>query len=214
MQHIIAYEGLVHVSLGLMQEEYIDQYLPWPNRRIGVEGTLQRPPYSRNSGVEWVRSLDQKKGHDEVFAILVHTDDEKNPYRYVGHMGVHDIQWPDGRAKTGSIIGASEARSRGCGTEAKLLIQYHAFMILGIRKLTSSVKSFNGSSLGHLLKCGYQIVGRYKKHYFHEGAFGDEVLLECFREDWEPIWEQYQASKSLPSLTPEQKTLVTSETKK
>ena len=214
MQHILAYDGLVQASLGLMQEEYIDLYLPWPNLRIGIEGTMQRPPYSRASGIEWVRGLDKKKGSDEVFAVLMHTGNEEDPYRYVGHMGVHGMKWPDAYAKTGSIIGDPEARGRGCGTEVKLLIQYHAFMVLGVRKLTSSVKAFNAPSLGHLIKCGYQVVGRHKKQHFHNGQFVDEIILECFREEWEPIWEKYQASKALPSLTTIQRQLVAHETQK
>lgn len=205
MKHIIVYEGLVHISLGLVQGEYIRLYLPWVNKRIDVEGTTLRPPYSLQSGIEWVRSLDKEKGKNEVFAILLHTkSDARKAYRYIGHMGVHDIQWPAGIGVTGSVIGAPNGRGRGRGTEAKLLLMYHSFMVLGLRKLTSSVKAFNGNSLGHLLKCGYKPVGRFTAQILHEGTFVDEILLEVFREDWEHIWNGYQKTKTLPKLTDEQ----------
>jgi RimJ/RimL family protein N-acetyltransferase len=209
MKHIIAYEGLVNVSLGLMQEDYVSQFLPWPNRRIGIEGTRLRPPYSLASGIEWVHGLDKQKGSNEVFAILLHTGTtKKRTYQYVGHTGLHDINWPNGIAKTGSVIGNSKARGQGCGTEAKLLLEYHAFMVVGVRKITSEAKVFNGASIGHLIKCGYKLVGRRHAHHFHEGAYVDEILFEVFREDWEPIWEQYQTTKTLPRLTDAQRALV------
>ncbi len=209
MQHIIAYEGLVNVSLGLMQEEYIPTYLPWINRRIGIDGTLQRPPYSLASGIEWVRGLDAQKGKNEVFAILLHRGTGKRrSYQYIGHTGMHGINWQHGFATTGSIIDPDNGQGRGYGTEAKLLLQYHAFMVLGLRKLTSTVKVFNGGSLGHLLKCGYRIVGRHKKHHFHEGRFVDEVFLEVFRDEWWPIWERYQKRKTLPKLSKTERALV------
>lgn len=208
-RHIVSYKGFVKVSLGLMQPEYIEDFLPWPNERHGIEGTLLRPPYSHASGVEWVRGLDKQKGVNEVFAILLK---EKSNYRYVGHTGVHNVEWPAGSGITGSVIGLAEARGCGCGTEAKLLLQYHAFKVLGLRKLVSRVKAFNAGSLAHLLKCGYQIVGRHRAHRFHEGAYIDEIVLEVFREEWEPIWEKYRQSQRVPSLTDVQKATVRTQT--
>ena len=210
--HIIAYEG-TRVSLGLLQSMYEAEYIPWPNRRIDVSGTLQRPPYYPEHFTEWLERLRKSKGSHEVFAVLAHEGKpSKRKYRYLGHMGIHDASWPSGFATTGSILGANNARGKGYGTEAKLLIQHHAFHVMGLRKLVSEVKAFNALSLGHLLKCGYQVIGRRKAHDFHEGAFTDSIILECFREEWEPIWEAYQASSTLPRLSDEQGELVRKET--
>lgn len=205
MEHLIAYEG-VSVSLAVLQKGYRDEYLPWPNKRTDVNGTLQRPPYYPEDFDEWIDSLRQSKGKHEVFAVLVHEGDANcRTYRYIGQHGIHGITWPSGHATTGSIMGAADARGKGYGTEAKLLLQHHAFHVLGLRKLNSEVKEFNGQSLGHLIKCGYTIIGRRKKHDFHEGTWVDNIILECFREDWEPIWNAYQQDKRLPSLTDKQR---------
>ncbi len=210
--HIITYEG-VRTSLALLQPFYAAEYIPWPNRRVDVNGTLQRPPYYPENFIEWLEGLRKSKGSHEVFAVLAHeTRRRKRTYRYLGHMGIHNVSWPNGVATTGSILGAPNARGNGYGTEAKLLIQHHAFHVVGLRKLASEVKAFNAPSLGHLLKCGYRIIGRRKAHDFHEGSFVDVILLECFREDWEPIWEAYQVLGKLPSLTEEQRVCVSEET--
>lgn len=203
MKHIVTHKGLVGVSLGLMQEACVHAFMPWINWRVGIEGTLQRPPFSLAMGLEWVRGLDKQKGSNEVFAVLAHPlevgRNGHKSFRYVGHMSIHGVSWPNGTAKTGSILG--DGRGGGVGTEAKLLLLHHAFKVLGVRKLTSSVKAFNGPSLGHLMKCGYKPVGRYKAHDFHEGAYVDEILFEVFRENWEPIWDKYQKTKTLPKLS-------------
>lgn len=213
MEHVIAYEGKVKVALGLMQEEYVSLYLPWVNFRIGVEGTLFRPPYSHAGGVGWVNDLDQSKGKEEVLAVLLRTiENEDKSYQYVGHMGIHGIQWPHGFAMAGSIIGP-EFQGRGIGTEAMLLILYHAFMTLGLRKVDATVKAFNAQSMGHLMRSGYSPVGRYRKHYLHEGEFVDEAIFEVFREDWEPIWKTYQKTQELPKLTSAQRARIKKETR-
>lgn len=210
--HIIVYKGIT-MSLALMQRMYGPEYLPWPNRRTAINGTLQRPPYYPEDFDEWIERLRKGKGVHEVFAVLAHEDKESGRgYRYLGHAGIHDVEWPSGHATTGSVLGADNAREKGYGTEAKLWMQYHAFKVLGLRKLLSEVKAFNAPSLGHLLKCGYKIIGRRKSHDFHEGAYVDVIVLECFREDWEPIWERYRASGTLPKLTALQRTRVTKET--
>ena len=188
-----------------MQEAYVPLYLPWINKRIGVEGTLQRPPMTHQMGIDWLSKQGENKGKHEVFAILMR---KGAGHQYVGHTGLHDITWPGGVGKTGSIIGHSKGRGRGVGTEAKLWLLFHAFEILGLRKIVSDVKAFNGQSLGHLLKCGYRPVGRYRKHVFHEGAFVDEILLEVFRDDWKRIFDKYQKERRLPKLSAKDRTWV------
>ena len=212
MRHYIAYPGLAKISLGLLQENYGPEFLEWVNKRTDIHGTLQRPPYTLTHWSGWVKSLDGSRGKNEVFAVLEHVGTKKKPaYRHIGHMGVHHISWPDGCAETGSILGAPNVRGGGHGTEAKLLLLHHCFHVLGLRKLTSSVKAFNGNSLGHLIKCGYRICGRRTKQVFHEGAFVDEILLELHLEDFEPVWEKYQKTKKIPHLTDVQRALVKKE---
>jgi len=209
MNHLIAYPG-INVSLAVLQKEYGEEYAPWPNKRTDINGTLQRAPYYPEDFDDFVDRCRASKGKMEAFAVL---QQEEDTFRYIGHTGIHDITWPDGTGETGSIFGAENSRQKGFGTEAKLLLQYHAFMILGLRKLHSGVKAFNAQSLGHLLKCGYQIVGRNRQEHFHEGSYVDGIILECFREDWEPIWDTYQKEKSLPKLSDIQREMVRIETK-
>ncbi len=210
--HFIIYEG-IRISLALIQKTYGSEYILWPNRRIDISGTLQRGPYWPEDFDEWVDRLRKDKGKNEAFAVLVHGGElSTRTYRYIGHMGIHSISWPSGYATTGSVLGGDDARGKGYGTEAKLWTQYHAFMVLGLRKLSSEVKAFNAGSLGHLLKCGYRIIGRRKAHDFHEGSFVDTIILECFREDWESIWNEYRSSEKLPKLSEAQRRLVRRET--
>jgi RimJ/RimL family protein N-acetyltransferase len=209
MKHTIAYSGKRTTALGLMREEYIPLFVPWVNWRIGIEGTSQRPPYSEAQGIEWLRNLDKSKGTTEVFAIFNQVrEGDKESYAYIGHTGIHHVEWPHGVATTGSVIGPVESQGKGLGTEAKLLLLYHAFMIMGLRKIISRVKAFNTNSAGHLLKCGYTPVGRHRKHHLHEGEYIDEVLFEVFREDWEPIWDVYQKDGTLPRLTDAQRVFL------
>lgn len=212
--HIIAYEGH-RLSLGLMQPEYGPDFVRFANRYGPVRGTRIRPPYTLKDYLTWLEKLESSKGKNEVFAILFHEQiGLERMYRYIGHTGVHDLRFPEALGTTGSIIGDPNFQGVGLGKEAKLLLQRHAFHVLNLYKLKSEVKAFNAKSLGHLLACGYRIIGRATGEDFDEGKRVDTILLECLAETWEEIWETYQASGTPPRLTDEQRDLIRLHTNK
>lgn len=208
MDHIPVYSGN-HVSLGVVQEGYLPQLMQFINDPEAVQGIIVIPPVYEDTELEWLRSLSKKKS-DAIFALLAHIPGDPITYAYIGNTGLHSITWPHGTAVTGTLMGNRTFWERGIGTEAKLLLMKHAFDTVGLRKLTSTVKAFNARSLGHLLKCGYHIVGIRKDHFMYQGRLIDEVLLDGFRADWEPIWETHKESGALPKLTEEQRKLVCS----
>lgn len=199
-------------SLGAMREEYIPLLLPFINDPEVVEGVTAEPPLTLEEELEWFRGIGKLKPGNIIFAILRHGENEDSPLTYVGHTGLHRINRKDGRAVTGTIIFRQDEWNKGIGTEAKLLLLYDAFRVRGLRKVTSSVKAFNARSLGHLIKAGYTIVGRYRNHLFYDGGYVDEIILEVHREQWEPIWETYKSTGQLPKLTDAQRALVSKET--
>lgn len=206
MDHYVAYEGAVAIALGAMTPDYLPLLTAGVNdERSGIEGTRQRAPYALESGTEWLASMTKSRGKDEVFAILLR---EGESYRYIGHTGIHGITWPDGYGTTGSMMFGNDLQGKGYGTEAKLLLLYHCFNVLGLRKVCSSVKAFNVKSFGHLLKCGYTTIGRRRQHDFHRGAYVDEFLFEIFRDEWLPVWERYRKENVLPKLTSLQREFV------
>ncbi len=213
MNHCIVHRGLVGCSLAVLQEAYLPELLQLVNDPKVTEGVHLTPPIGMQEELDWIRNLPKSKGINSIFAVLRHDQDgEHLRYTYIGHTGIHGIRWPSGVGITGSLLGSLDNLNKGYGTEAKLLLQYHAFKILGLRKLISSVNAFNARSLGHLIKCGYHIVGRYTDQESYNGGYADEILLEIFRKDWEPIWEQYQTTRTLPKLTEAQRELVRKET--
>jgi ribosomal-protein-alanine N-acetyltransferase len=211
-EHYPIHHGLLNVSLGAMRREYIPLFMPGANDPEVMRGVVLRPPVTLEEEYAW---YDGPKGATLIFAILLHEyDDDKKlrGYRYIGHTGLHGIEWPAGHATTGTIIWDRSCLGKGYGTEAKLLMLYEAFRNRGLRKVCSHVKAFNGNSWGHLLACGYHEVGRRKEHHFSSGKFVDDILFEVFRDQWEPIWEKYQQTKELPRLTEEQRSQLKKET--
>lgn len=207
--HVPAFRGLVKTSLGLLLPEYAKAFVPGINRYGAASGTLQMPPYSEQHWMEFLERYHKNKEHQAAFAILAHVGEG---YRYIGHTSIDKMGWPDGVGTTGSVLFSEDSQGGGYGTEAKLLLLYYCFVLRGLRNVRSTVKAWNAQSLGHLVKCGYRVVGRYKEIVFHEGKMIDELILQVSLEDFLPIWAKYQEAKELPKLSPEQRELVTDQT--
>lgn len=212
-EHYIAYEGK-NVALAAMKREYIPIFMEHANDLTVTEGILMRPPFTLEEEYAWYDSLAKRRDTDTIFAILhrKQADGADSSWQYIGHTGLHKITWPDAFATTGTVIWDKSLHSQGCGTEAKLLLLYHAFMVKGLRKISSEVKSFNASSWGHLLKCGYKEIGRRKAHHLHEGTFVDCILFEIFQKDFEGVWQKYKKTGKLPTLTEDQRAYLEKET--
>ena len=154
-----------------------------PESRKFLTGCM---PISMQEEEKWFDALPDRQAH---IALAIETIEDGV---LIGNMGLHNINWVSGTAVTGALIGRADYRGKGYGTDAKMTLLNYAFNTLGLRKICSEVLDFNGRSLRYATKCGYREEGRLVRHQFFDGKYCDNVLLAVFREDWLPLWEQYQ----------------------
>lgn len=94
-------------------------------------------------------------------------------------------------AKTGSLIGLSEHRGQGYGTDAKMTLLDYAFNWRDMRKVVSPIIGYNVRSRKYAKKCGYRFTARIPGEHFRFGKWRSEVLYTCWREEWQPLWQKY-----------------------
>lgn len=152
-----------------------------PDTRQFVECFL---PMTEEAEKEWYASL-QKRSETSIILVI---EVKSKP---IGTMGIHNIKWKDGVGMTGALIGEAVYRSKGYGTDAKMALLDYAFNTLNLRKISSTVKAFNGRSLAYMEKCGYKQEGCLRQHSFENGQYWDHVILGLFKGDWLPLWEAY-----------------------
>lgn len=165
----------------------------WINDPEVTQFLLAYLPSSETEESGWVESLDKNKEKNVVLAIMV-------AGKFIGTIGIHNINWKDRIAITGTLIGEKSCWGKGYGTEAKMLLLDYAFNTLNLRKICSNVIAFNERSYRYSLSCGYKVEGRLKAHYFRKGQYWDSIQLSVFREDWSPIWEKFRKKHKLPAL--------------
>jgi len=153
---------------------------------------LTRVPMTRKMEEEWFEKIG--RGNAEII-LAIEVDGN-----YIGNIALVRIDWMSGTAFTGTVIFDKRYWGKGFGTDAKMVLLNYAFNTLGLRKICSSVYSFNERSLRYSLGCGYKEEGRLKAQHLRQrlvngvpraGEYYDEIILAVFKEDFEPVWEKY-----------------------
>jgi RimJ/RimL family protein N-acetyltransferase len=137
---------------------------------------LLRHPPSMDMEKEWFDKM--ARSPDDVVWVIEYKD------QVVGTTAIHLIDWKNGSASTGTVIGDKSAWGQGLGRELMQLRARYAFTQLPLRKLKSGYLDGNEASARAQTAAGYREVGRHREDMFVDGRWRDLVLTEVMREDW------------------------------
>jgi len=172
------------VLLRPFEETDCRQMQIWINDEDIRRNLLAFRPMSARDEREWMEKM--QKMENAIPLAICTLDGE-----LIGSTGIFKINWQHRYASTGTLIGDPERRNKGFGTDAKMHVLNYAFNVLNLHRMVTEAFEFNEPSLHYNLKCGYKVEGRLRQHYFKEGRYVDAVQLGVLREDWLPLWEEY-----------------------
>lgn len=150
---------------------------------------LVGPKYFVSEAYEkkWVEDAIFNSKNKLTLAICLKESDE-----HIGYTYISNIDWKNRNATSGKLIGNKKHWSKGYGTETTILTLYHAFYVLGLRRIESRQLLSNKASIRALEKCGYQNEGVLRKAVFKNGRYEDLNLMAILREDFDEVLKQYQ----------------------
>jgi RimJ/RimL family protein N-acetyltransferase len=137
---------------------------------------LLRNPPSADMEKEWLDRM-ARSPDDVLWAV-------EGKGKLVGITALHMIDWKNGFATTGTLIGDKAVWGKGLGRELMQLRARYAFMQLPLRKLKSGYIDGNAASAKAQAAAGYREVGRFRADAFVDGRWRDHVATEVLRDDW------------------------------
>ena len=156
-------------------------YLSWLRDRDVVR-TIGRPDYMA-APVDFATVekyfAQMKDSSGDLFLALYHTANG----RFVGTLKAGHIDWHQGNADIGIMIGDKEYWGRGLATDAIRTLALHLYNVLGLRRLTAGSMSINPAMIAVFENLGFRREGVLREHLRHENGFCDHVLLGCFRNE-------------------------------
>jgi RimJ/RimL family protein N-acetyltransferase len=130
---------------------------------------------------DMVKYYNSNQGSDCVlFAIC-----DKSNDKYIGNARLSRINWINRTAEYGRMIGLSEYRGKGYGTDALIQLFRFGFHNIGLNRIWSTAWIENKVSLASNSKMGMVVEGTMRQAVFKNGKFHDTVILSMIREDFD-----------------------------
>jgi RimJ/RimL family protein N-acetyltransferase len=105
--------------------------------------------------------------------------------KYIGTIGLHNIDWLSRHAKLAIVIGDKEYWDRGYGTEAVKVLLRLAFERMGRHRVELVVVTFNQRAIACYEKCGFRREGILRDFVFKLGAFQDVVMMSILANEFQ-----------------------------
>ncbi len=138
-------------------------------------------PSSMQDQQRWFEGL-SLNSNNQRFAI--HSKQEG----FIGVANLVDINWKDGNAFHGMLLGENSSRGKGYGTDTVMTIAKYAFEELGLNRLDTTIISNNEASLGlYINKCGWKQEGVKKDYYFRKNTRWDMIILGITASDFQEV---------------------------
>lgn len=119
----------------------------------------------------------------------------RNEQRLIGWVSLWEIDYIHRTAESASFM-LPDYRERGYGTEAKHLLLGYAFDQLQLHVITGTIVESNTRSLNALLRQGYRPAGRLHWTHTRGGRYGDTLLFDLTRGDWQEAHAEWRASNA------------------
>lgn len=103
--------------------------------------------------------------------------------RFVGLVGLNNIDLVDKRAEVWYLIGSKSDRGKNIATQAVSLLKNSAVQDLQLVTLYAHVSESNTASVQVLEKNGFKYVGKFRKAFFVDGSYKDFLIF-----DWVSNW--------------------------
>ncbi len=142
-------------------------------------------PVSREAQRDWLLGL---KGDplNQRFGI------EVAQHGLIGTANLVGIDWKNGTAEHGMMIGDSALRGQGYGTEVISTVMRYAFDELGLHRLWTTIIEYNEASLAtYTRKVPWSIEGVQRQWYYRKGQRWDRILLGVTAADYRR-WREEQ----------------------
>lgn len=162
----------------LDRARHLENVVRWVNDPAGTEHTIVGDfPLGRLAEEEW---FEKNTRTPELNPTEISFAIETLAGEHVGISGLHKIEWRNGVAMTGTMIGR-EHWGRGYATDAAIVRSKYAFDVLGLRILLSEVMGGNDASLRALTRAGYVQYGVIPQRSWKRGVYRDVILLMARR---------------------------------
>jgi len=127
------------------------------------------------------RLFEDREASTTEKSFAIHLPNNREP---LGIISLMNISKAHASADLSIIVGNSDDRARGYGTEAIRTILKHAFEDLGLHRVGLSVFEFNEAALKTYERLGFNQEGCLRSAVKRDGTHYNAILMSILATDW------------------------------
>lgn len=168
------------VVLGPLSKDLLPTITRWINdfSALRTLGSVRPGPSTIESEEVWYERATREA---DGVVFLIRERLSKVP---IGTTGFHDIDLRNRAAVFGILIGESNARGQGYGTEAASLMLDYGFNVLGLHSVSLTVAEFNLVGQRAYRKAGFRECGRLRERLWLAGRMWDQIQMDCLATEF------------------------------
>jgi RimJ/RimL family protein N-acetyltransferase len=105
--------------------------------------------------------------------------------RYIGNIGLYDIDWKDRKAEYGILIGDKTAWGKGYGLDASTALLAYAFGELNLHRVFLRVLAHHVRAVRLYEKLGFRPEGRLRLDVFRGGEYHDTLIMGVLASEFD-----------------------------
>ncbi|HVX30370.1 MAG TPA: GNAT family protein [Nitrolancea sp.] len=167
------------VALGPLRRDLLPLYLRWVNDFSAMQriSSVVRP-WTLEQEVEW---FERQSVSETSVSFTIYERSSKQP---IGTTELHDLDFRNGTAEFGILIGEAKARGKGYGSETAYLMLDYGFTALGLHNIMLQVFAFNLPARRAYEKAGFREIGRRREARPMTGKRWDLILMDALSTEF------------------------------
>ena len=168
------------IALGPLRRDLIPLYMRWSND-FYLQRTFGDLPKPITLEEREARQAQQATTSDAYWFNIYEIDG----WRPIGRTDLFELDWRNRSARFGIMIGETDARGKGYGTEATRLMLDYAFTALGLHSVMLDVSEYNLAGRHAYEKAGFREIGRRRQCDLLNGHLWDLILMDCIATEFD-----------------------------
>lgn len=152
--------------------------LLWENNPAHWKVTDTEVPFSMHGILQLIEQQQHIRSSGQMRLMICLNETEEA----VGAIDLYDVDFRNGNAAVGILIGESTHKQKGYATESLELMIGYAREFLALHNLYCSIQADNPESIRLFESCGFEQVGIRKEWFLNKGHRIDEISFQLCLE--------------------------------
>lgn len=167
-----------NIHLRSVEPSDATKLLLWENNPAHWKVTDTEVPFSMHGILQLIEQQQHIRSSGQLrLMICLNNSDEA-----VGAIDLYDVDFRNGNAAVGILIGEGHHKQKGYARESLELMITYASEFLAMHNLYCSIQATNPESVRLFESCGFEKIGIRKEWFFVKGQRVDEIMFQLCLE--------------------------------